>query len=266
MPWCVPIPMMTSGANAVSTLVISADAEDYDLFVEAGSPASPVDLYVTLNSGVTIDTMTANGFEPGTNIYFTVLGTLRGRGGGGGQGGDAEGGSAGPAAAPGEPGLSGGHAFFSSAGIGLFLNIDSGNAWGGGGGGGGGAGKATLENDDQGGGGGGGGQGWNTSAGGTGGTGLYASGGDGGSGSSAGAGGGGSPGNGGGGGAWGLNGAAGASTIGLGSGWVGATGGSAGTRGRAFLLTGGASISFTGDKDLATLESEGRLKGGAVAS
>jgi hypothetical protein len=261
MPWCVPIPMITSGSNPVVELVISADAQDYDLFTAAGSPGSAIDLFVTLNSGVTIDTMLANSFPDGTNIYFTVLGTLRGRGGDGGDGGLADG--SGPATMPGQAGSAGGHAFFSSAGISLFLNIDDGNAWGGGGGGGGGAGCASL-GSDQGGGGGGGGQGWNTSLGGAGGSGVYASGGAGANGGSSAAGAGGTPGGGGDGGDWGLAGGVGLYTSGICD--SGKSGGSGGARGRAFLLTGGASITFTGSKSISTLESEGRIKGGAVAS
>ena len=270
MPWSIPIPMLVSGDAPLLEVIISSTAQDYDLFAAAGSPAFPVDLYVTLNTGVVIDSMTAEGFAFGSNIFFTVLGTIRGRSAAGGDGGNAESGNNlnNSTQEPGLRGAAGGHAFLSTAGIHLYLNVDDGYIWGGGGGGGGGGGLVVFVAGvgvPSGGCGGGASQGWNQSLGGVGGTATASNGNQiiadvGGIGNSVGPGAGGQTGvPGGAGGEWGAPGSPGV------DGRPAVLGGFGGTNGRAILVTGGSFVTLTGGKDIATLEAEGRIRGGIVS-
>lgn len=263
MPWDLALTML-AGSREVLTHTISANQQDYDLFAAVGSPTGPVELYLTLNSGIIVDTMTGT-FPAGSTIIFTSLGTVRGRGGNGGAGGLAEGGSAGPASGPGIAGGDGAAAI-TWPGVELIIDMDDGNAWGGGGAGGGGGGAATLANDDEPGHGGGGGQGWEATTGGLAGSGLYGTADPGAAGGSTAPGAGGGPhasggGKGGTGGAWGTN----ASNSGAGRGdwesWK--SGGAAGAGGQSILAVGGT-VTFNGAKSEATLVSDGRLKGSVV--
>jgi hypothetical protein len=150
-----------SGPRPV-TLVVAADVANYDLFVQAGSPLGPVDVVLTINSGVTIYSSSGNAalyqsssFPVGSTVNIINNGTICGRGGnaGGGHNGPGSGG----AGLPGSPGGAAGDAIALSDD----WTIDNtyGNIFGGGGGGSGGYSSMSSGAYGDGGGGGGGGQG-----------------------------------------------------------------------------------------------------------
>jgi hypothetical protein len=139
-------------------LTIAADTFNYDIYVQAGSPAGIVDVTVTINAGVVVGSHTSSpamyqsgSFAVGSTVTIVNNGKIKGRGGNGGDGGAI--GANGKAGAVGRTGLRLGQNTTVSG---------SGTIQGGGGGGGGGAGGSA-----GGGGGGGGGAGVDGGSGGT---------------------------------------------------------------------------------------------------
>lgn len=153
-------------------LVISATTTEYNIRTEAGSPAYPTIINVTIDSGVTVgSTTTSNpaidtgtGWPAGTIIKLVNNGTIVGKGGAGGDGADVTCPSTcGNAVA----GSNGGDAINMQHD----LTVTNNGIIGGGGGGGGGAGGAVGPSSNAGGGGaGGGGAGYTSTNGGTGGS------------------------------------------------------------------------------------------------
>jgi hypothetical protein len=143
--------MMLAGSYRRINLTVAANTRDYNIFTQAGSPATDVDVYVTVNSGIIIGSTstatpaltTGSGWTQRSRIFLINNGTIMGRGGAGGIGG------------------SNGNGFGGSAGgtaIDLTKDITITNnsaIYGGGGGGGGGG----ASGSNAGGGGGGGGAG-----------------------------------------------------------------------------------------------------------
>jgi len=228
-------------------LSVTSDTTDYNIYSSAGSPTAPVDVILTINSGVTISATTTSsvavstgsGWDTESTIRIINNGDIRGKGGAGGAGGNGRITTA-PYCWPGATGSSGG----DSMDIAYDIELDNtnGNIYGGGGGGGGGGGARGNSSDwaSCGGGGGGGGRCENsTSAAGAGGTadGQARPGSAGGTGSTAGAGSGGAGGvydgstfAGGGatGGDWGASGSTGTTATATHNACVGGSGGAAG--------------------------------------
>lgn len=148
-----------SGRRRIN-LSIASDTSDYDAFVSAGSPADPVDVYLTIDAGVTVGATTngpnfgaiaCNGFQVGSRVTITMNGTAIF-----GSGGDA--GSA--TATNGANGGSGGSCIVYDFDGDLILAGNSGQISAGGGGGGGGGTAVDSGGQEVGGGGGGGGRGY----------------------------------------------------------------------------------------------------------
>ena len=119
----------------LTTLEITADTADYNLFTALGSPITPITARIVIASGVTISStgtsnlaLTISGFPAGSVIYLVNNGTIVGAGG---AGGDRVAGT-GPAA---KFGIGGGTALYTRNTVKLTNN---GTIAGGGGGGGGG--------------------------------------------------------------------------------------------------------------------------------
>lgn len=98
------IPLLLVGGKPQINLSISANAAQYDIFVEAGSPAYPVDVVVTLSSAARVGSVTSGtyamrtgtGWSAGSTIYLnTGDGTIQGIGGNGGSGSASTAGGAG---------------------------------------------------------------------------------------------------------------------------------------------------------------------------
>ncbi len=162
------------------TLTISTNQINFDLFVALGGPPGPVDVTLTINTGVDVDgagaspALTTVGMHPDSTLKIINNGEIRGYGGAGGAGTNANvisffiffcrflntltGGAV---------GLGGGDALNTT--IDVTIDNTNGNIFGGAGGGGGG-GMHSLGNTAFGGGGGGGGIGTDTAAGALGGT------------------------------------------------------------------------------------------------
>ncbi|MFT7579752.1 MAG: hypothetical protein ACI9MR_001418 [Myxococcota bacterium] len=141
-------------------LVISADTEDYDLFVAAGSPAVAANFIVTVNNGVTVSAsggmvpaFTTGALPNGSTVTLINNGNIYGAGGQGGTAGTTNSGVGGTAHSV---GFAGGDAITTT--VALTIDNSTGNIFGGGGGGGGGA-LCTITNVLACGGSGGGGQG-----------------------------------------------------------------------------------------------------------
>ncbi len=90
-----------------NALTISTNQVDYDLFVELGSPTTPISAAITIESSATISASSTSvpafkidGFASGSVIYLTNNGVIIGAGG---AGGDRVSGTSG-AANPGQPG------------------------------------------------------------------------------------------------------------------------------------------------------------------
>ena len=164
-----------------TSLIISVDDTDYDIFVELGGPPAAVDVTVTVNTGVNVDATNGNpamktdGMHPDSTLHLINNGDVRGYGGNAGVGISANafsiiigsckffGGKFG-----GSSGQQGGDAIFTT--IDITMDNTSGNIWAGAGGGGGG--DAFKDNvTAYGGGGGGGGIGTDVGNGAPGGTG-----------------------------------------------------------------------------------------------
>lgn len=147
-----------------SSLVLTSNEMDVNIFARAGSPGGVVTVNVTVAAGVVVQgsstsapAMDFSGFASGSTINFTNLGYILGAGGDGGQGGamgvndyisnGANGKAAGPA--------------IKGPGTGRNFNVTNaaGFIWGGGGGGGGGGVKTSGGQNVVNGGGGGGGAG-----------------------------------------------------------------------------------------------------------
>lgn len=126
------------------TLTISANTNDYNIFTEAGSPTSPVNVEVTINGGVTVGaTSTSNAaidtgtLPAGSYVTITNNGDIIGAGGAGGQpDGLVSSGSNCPSDGSAQNGGDGGDAI--NAQLDITIDNTSGNIFGGGGGGGGG--------------------------------------------------------------------------------------------------------------------------------
>jgi len=169
----------------LDSLTIVANETNFDLFVELGGPAGPVDVTVTINAGVFLRATNGNpafktdGLHPDSTLILINNGHIHGHGGRGGGGGSAE-------SLYEDEGF--GCVFFAFANNGVAgqaggdamnitisdVEIDNtnGDIFGGGGGGGGGNGRtAATVPRAFGGGGGGGGLGEDTASGGSGGTG-----------------------------------------------------------------------------------------------
>lgn len=118
-------------------LTISADTQNYNIFTAAGSPASAVNVQVTINEGVVVGSAsTASGaidtgaFPSGSYIRIVNRGSIIGRGGNGGNGGGTTSSPTG-----GSNGGDGGPALVLHFPVTI---ANFGAIWGGGGGGGGG--------------------------------------------------------------------------------------------------------------------------------
>jgi len=255
------------------SVTVTTDETDFNLFVELGGPPGPVDVTVTLNSGIDMrgtngnPAFTTEGMHPDSTVTFVNNGHVYGYGGNGGNGGNAnnfvefEGtcyyfgqGLAG------KPGQDGGDAIDCTIAS-ITIDNTNGEIFAGAGGGGGGRGFASsFSSEADGGGGGGGGIGTDTGNGGIGGVGTVegktyvcgpvseTTGDDGvdGSESAAGAGGSGFAYNGGSGGAdWGDDGNSGGGT----------TGGAGGAGGFAVRLN-GATITWLGGNDAASVKGD----------
>jgi hypothetical protein len=134
------------GSSTIN-LIIDRNEMDVDVYARAGSPANPVTVNVTVETGVVVHascTKTAalnlNGFAATSVINLTNLGYIIGKGGRGGMGGgnsDVSDGETQEHLA--DSGEDGGNAI-NGPGAGITFNITNGNGriWGGGGGGGGG--------------------------------------------------------------------------------------------------------------------------------
>jgi len=157
-----------SGALRAVGLVISSSAKNYNIATAAGNPTTPVNISVTVNSGVVVGStssyspaMLTGTLPTGSTVTIANYGTIQGMGGSGGRGwGFSSGG--------GTVGDVGGTAIYAT-GVALNISTANGKILGGGGGGGGGGGHSNGANA----GGGGGGAGTN---GGVGGPGGYTSG------------------------------------------------------------------------------------------
>ena len=221
------MPCHVWGYSDVIALTISADAADYNVHTAAGSPASAVDVSLTINPGIVVyqnagsAALRTGTFAAGSKVTIVNRGYIVGKGGNGGAGGAT-------GTYAGSNGSAGGDAIWCESQV-LVIDNSSGFIGGGGGGGGGGEGFRGIDN---GGGGGGGGRGRVSSSGGAGGS-PNGSAGDGGSFAGGGAGGaGGNLGLGGGdGGDWGSQGEAG--------GYDGLAPSSGGAPGKAVYRTGG---------------------------
>jgi hypothetical protein len=274
MPWAASPAFL--GGRLTFFKTISANVQDLNLWDDCGNPAVPSDVFVTVDSGVFVDSMTIGDWPASSVINITNNGTFRGRGGNGGMGGSGESLNDNPAftcsspGSTGDAGQVGGWAIRNNTN--LEVNIDTDNGWiwaGAGGGGGGGSGSSS---GGYGGGGGGGGRGWNVSAGGGGGAGTSgtADAGTAGGPSAGGTGGdgmlstnefGGDGGNGGT--NWGSSGSNGVSgaTPDQGPGVRNCSGGAGGAAGSTVFVTSGTPVNNVGAKSVATLQGESRLLG-----
>lgn len=158
-----------------TSLTISSNETDYDIFVELGGPPAAVDVTVTVDAAVFVDATNGNpamktdGMHPDSTLELINNGNIRGYGGNGGNGGSVSG------LNEFEPGIgcigviiSGGGNGGQPGGDALNITIESvtidntnGNIFGGAGAGGGGGSDRSLS-DLGGGGGGGGGLGTDT--------------------------------------------------------------------------------------------------------
>ena len=243
------MPFHIIGDNSGAAYTISVDTADVDVFTLAGSPATAVDVSLTINAGVTVyqsggsAALRTGSFPAGSKDTLVNRGTICGAGGAGGAGGSS-------VSPGGHNGSTGGDAIRHE---GQTLEIDNSAGYIYGGGGGAGGGGATSSGG--GGGGGGGGRGRNDGPGGAGGSGGPA-GADGTAGAYSGAGsggaGGGSAGAGGDGGDFGSVGEAGSPND-----FLISTGGNGGAPGYAVRVTAG-SVSWLGGY------SSDRVQGGAA--
>jgi hypothetical protein len=175
-------PLSSGGSSGSGTsFTISSDAQNVNLYVIAGSPATAGTYTITINAGVTVGSsntatpaLISGTWPAGSIVTLINNGNIYGRGGDGGAGGSGAAGGAGGA---------GGAAM--SLGYDIAINNTNGNIFGGGGGGGGGDGSSSCQFvcNSVGGNGGGGGQGSAGGSGGAAGYGSHESGGGGGSGS-----------------------------------------------------------------------------------
>jgi hypothetical protein len=204
-----------SGGNRRIAITYTADANNVNVFSAAGSPTDPVDVVVTVNSGIVIGSTstgtpaftTGSGWNINSSLELHNSGTICGRGGAGGSGGSSSGhtevvgkstNEIVDSCTNGNGGGSGGPALTA-----LYrISIWNYGTIGGGGGGGGGGGARAWGNQRAvlGGGGGGGGQGRDNTGSNGGGSASWAggspmSGSSGGTGTASGAGGGGNGGN-----------------------------------------------------------------------
>lgn len=132
-----------SGLPIIS-LTIAANTNNYNLFVAAGSPAYPVEVLCTINSGVIVGSVstgsyawdTGSGWVPGSVLRLVNNGRINGKGGQGGNGGSAN-----PTPTNGSPGSAGGPALYAQ--VAIFIDNANGQINGGGGGGGGGGGASV---------------------------------------------------------------------------------------------------------------------------
>jgi hypothetical protein len=130
---------LTSGAGASgNNLTISSDAQNVNLYVLAGSPATAGTYTITINPGWTVSSgstanaaITTGTWPAGSIVKLINNGTIVGRGGDGGAGSNGE-----DPYGPGNPGGAGGPAI--SLTYDLTIDNTNGNIFGGGGGGGGG--------------------------------------------------------------------------------------------------------------------------------
>lgn len=183
-------PFSTVAGRTGNNFTVSSDTQNVNLYVLAGSPASPGTYTITINPGVTVSSastanaaLTTGVWPAGSIVKLINNGNIYGRGGAGGGGSSGAWNSTAGAGGAGGPAMS----------IDYDVTVDNtnGNIFGGGGGGGGGGGtsnQVSYQIYTIGGGGGGGGQGAVASNGGAGGDGNYADGNAGGSGTASGAG------------------------------------------------------------------------------
>lgn len=157
--------------SGTTTLTITTNEQDLNIFTRAGSPGGVVTVNVTTAVGTVIRSSSAAtpaidfaGFASGSTINWTNLGYVQGMGGEGGLGAEiGSGGSTTTDSSGGKIGTPGGSAV-KGPGSGRNFNVTnaSGFIWGGGGGGGGGgaalAGSPAVANGGGGGGGAGGGR------------------------------------------------------------------------------------------------------------
>jgi hypothetical protein len=159
-------------SSSTINLIIDRNEMDVDVYARAGSPANPVTVNVTVETGVVVQAnstwdyaMDFSGFAATSTINLVNRGYIIGKGGRGGEGGYAMNASsgAGEFLENGGRGEDGGDAIRGpGAGITFTITNGSGYIWGGGGGGGGGG--ASVQNavnvgNNSGGGGGGAGGG-----------------------------------------------------------------------------------------------------------
>lgn len=164
MPFFLPAPLLRAGGGSGGgggtpiNLTISGNTQNYNLFIAAGSPATPVDVTLTINDGIIVGSSsisnpalrTGTGWHASSTItiIFSGTATLSGKGGNGGVG-------AGCGNYTGGNGEAGGTALLVEKAIVL---QGTGKIQGGGGGGGGGQaskdGSGTLHGGAGGGGGG----------------------------------------------------------------------------------------------------------------
>jgi hypothetical protein len=257
--WDVDFALFGGGLRPIALSVTTDQlAESYNVYTQAGSPADPVSVVVTITSAQVASILIPTGWHSDSLVELVFLSGANavGSGGFGGMGGAAEFETGFGFEEPGAVGGPAGSAIVSH--ISFRMNLDNGFALGGGGGGGGGGGDDSGS-AGRGGGGGGGGRGWNNASKGSGGFGSHFQGMDGVDGSITAAGAGGSATSpAGAGGAGGNFGAAG--TNGQSGGAAGGTGGAAGFA--ISFAVAGRTLTLTGAKNEATLTSESRLVGG----
>jgi hypothetical protein len=150
-----------SCALIVVSLTIANSTQNYDAFVQAGSPTSPRRVQVTVNAGVVLSSaqaglpaFTSGALPAGSVVELVNNGTIIGAGGAAGRGGGIDTRTA-QVSFPALAGQAGGAAVRSTVPITI---TNAGNIFGGGGGGGGGA-EIHAVNNLAGGGGGAGGAG-----------------------------------------------------------------------------------------------------------
>lgn len=276
MPWAGSPAFL--GGRLTFYKTISANVQDLNLWDDCGNPTVPSDVFVTVDAGVLVDSMTIGNWPTTSVINITNNGTFRGRGGTGGKGGSGESLNDNPGfnctfqLAKAGNGGSGGWAIYNGTNLEVNIDTDNGYIWAGAGGGGGGGSGSSASG--YGGGGGGGGRGWNTSAGGVGGAGTAGSAESGTTGgpTGGGTGGDGMPipggndygGDGGNGGSnWGSSGSNGISGAvpNQGPGTQNCPGGSGGGAGSTVFVTSGTPVNNVGAKNIATLQGESRLLG-----
>ena len=173
MPWNLLIPLLSDTPGL--SVIIDSDKQDYNLYTTLGSPSQPSIVQVLITANADVRTMDLGNWATGTviNLTMTNNGRILGRADRGGAGGETiPYGNNENEGQDGNNGLAGSAALTIPTNITVNLDMDDGFIYGGGGGGGGGGGTGGTDGNPNhgGGGGGGGGQGWDSNAGGIGGT------------------------------------------------------------------------------------------------